>query len=179
MTIRKAQFPGQVWDGTATDRDSRNLEINPQHPSYDQLVAELIAVQQYASGLVGGLTDPYSAEAADNLTEGMPIYIDGTGRLQKAQSDLIAAHQVAGLMVADVTTGVSGDYLTDGPIEKLDWTTVAGTTDLTPGTLYYLDSTPGMITTVAPTADGYYVVPIGRAQTTRKLDIEIGQPIRL
>lgn len=179
MTIRKAQFPAQVWDGTAPDRASRNLEIDPNHPSYDQIVAEVIAVQQYAAGLVGGLTDPYEAEAGDNLSEGMPAYLDGTGRLQKARNDLVAGHQVAGLMVADVATTFSGSYIADGPIEKTDWTSVAGTVDLVRGAIYYLSDTPGMITTIAPTAGGYYVVPLGRAQTERILDIELGQPVRL
>lgn len=179
MTIRKPQFPAQVWDGTANDRGSRNLEIDPQHPSYDQIVAEVIAVQQYAAGLVGGLTDPYEAEAGVDLEEGMPVYIDGTGRLQKGRNDIVAGYQIAGLMVADVAAMVSGSYISDGPIEKLDWTSVAGTASLTRGAIYYLSNTPGMITTTAPTADGYYVVPVGRAQSETILDIELGQPIRL
>jgi hypothetical protein len=179
MTVRKAQFPSQVWDGRAVDRDSRLHEIDPRHPSYDQLVAELIATQTYTLGLVGGLTDPYSSEAADNLIKGMPVYIDGTGRLQKAQNNLISAHQVVGLMISDAGIGQAGSYLTDGPVERLDWTPITGTVDLVPGQLYYLDSVPGMLTPTAPTEIGYYVVPVGRAQTVRKLDIEIGQPIRL
>ena len=179
MTIRKPQFPGQVWDGTAVDRASRNIEAFPLNPSYDQIVAEVIAVQQYASGLVGGLTDPYEAEAGDDLLEGMPVYLDGTGRLQKARNDLVAGYQVAGLVLADVLDGFSGSYIADGPIEMLDWTSVAGVPNLTRGTIYFLSNTPGMITSIAPTSEGFYVVRLGRALSETILDIEMGQPIRL
>jgi hypothetical protein len=179
MTIRKPQFPAQVWDGTANDRGSRNLEIDPQHPSYDQIVAEVIATQQFALSLTGSSTLPYSAEAGVNLLTGQVVYLDLTGRLQKAVNNTAAGAQVAGMMVTDALAGVSGDYVTDNTLELPDWSSIAGTADLTPGATYYLDSTEGKITTIAPTADGYYVVVIGRAQSTTKLDIELEQPIRL
>ena len=178
MSVRKPQFPAQVWDGTAADRDSRQIDASPFHPSYDQVVAELIATQQYAKSLVG-VTESYSKEAGDDLLMGQPVYIDLSSRLQKAESGLVAGYQVAGLMASDATALTSGDYVTDGRLEMLDWTAIAGTMDLTPGAIYYLGSTPGTITSTAPTADGYYVVPVGRAQSTTKLDIEIGQPVRL
>jgi hypothetical protein len=179
MTIRRAQFPAQVWDGTASDRDSRNLEIDPQHPTHDQIVAEVIAVQEFAQGLVTNPVVPLEAEAGVTVSEGEVIYIDVTGRLQKARNDTVAGSQATGMMIEDATMGVSGSYMTDGTHELADWTGIAGTADLTPGALYWLSDVPGQITTTAPTADGYYVVPIGRAVSTRKLDIEIGQPIRL
>lgn len=179
MSIRKPQFPAQIWDGTAQDRNSRLLEINPLHPSYDQLVAELIATQEFASGLVGGLTSPYSTEAGVDLLKGNPVYIDGAGRLQKARNDLVIAHQVAGLMLDAAAAFTSGDYIADGSLELTDWTNIAGVASLTRGAIYYLSNTPGMITSTAPTAVGFYVVQIGRAVSTTKLDIELGQPIRL
>ena len=178
MSVRKAQFPAQVWDGTAADRDSRLLEINPLHPSYDQVVAELIATQQYARALVN-VTESYSADAGDNLTKGQPVYIDGSGRLQTAESGMVAGAQVAGLAANDAAALASADYITDGFLEMSDWTAITGSNELTPGAVYYLGTTPGTLTTIAPTADGYYVVRVGRAQSVTKLDIEIGQPIRL
>jgi len=179
MSERKAQFPAQVWDGTAADRDSRQIDSGPAYPSYDQIVAEVIATQRYAQGLIGGTTSPYNAEAAENLSEGEIIYIDNTGRLQKAANNSIATAQVAGLMINDTLVGVGGDYYTDYTLELADWSGITGSTDLVPGAIYFLDSTPGKMTTTAPTADGYYVVKIGRAQNTKKFDIEIGPVIRL
>lgn len=179
MAVRRPQFPTQVWDGTADDRDSRLIDAFPLHPTYDQIAAELIATQQYVTGLVGGLSTPYSAEAGVNVSEGNPVYLDVTGRLQLARNDTVAGYQVAGLVYADALATASGDYVSEGPLELLDWTGIAGTASLVKGALYYLDSSPGMITTIAPTIDGYYVVPVGRALTDTTLDIELGQPVRL
>jgi len=178
MSVRKPQFPAQVWDGTAADRDSRQIDAGPNHPTYDQVVAELIAAQQYAKSLVN-VTESYDAEAGDDLITGQPVYIDGAGRLQKAESGLIAGAQVAGLMSGDATALGSGDYIPDGSLELADWTAIAGAVNLTMGAIYFLGTTAGTITTTAPTSDGFYVVKIGRAHTATKLDIEIGQPIRL
>lgn len=178
MSVRKPQFPAQVWDGTAADRDSRQIDAGPFHPSYDQIVAEVIATQQYARSLVG-VTESFSNEAGDDLLKGQPIYIDISGRLQKAANNGFAESQVTGVMFNDASALASGDYVPDGTLELSDWTAIIGTTELTPGTLYFLGSTPGTLTPTAPTTDGFYVVRVGRALTVTKLDIEIGQSIRL
>jgi len=51
---------------------------------------------------------------------------------------------------------------------------------LVPGNTYFLSPiTAGQITNVAPTTTGQYVVRVGRAVTTTKLDVEIELPILL
>ena len=177
MGTRKPQFPAQIWDGTAADRDSRLIDASPFHPSYDQVVAELIATQQYAKSLVS-VSEAFELETVDTLVPGNPVYIDGSGRLQLASYDTVATAQVAGLATQSAGPLTSGSYVTDDIVEMLDWTAIAGTHDLVPGAIYYL-GLAGTITTTAPTADGYYVVKIGRAQSVSKLDIEIGPVIRL
>lgn len=192
MSVKKAQFPSQIWDGTTTDRregetgtpparniDPRLIDADPSHADYDQVVAELIATQQYVTGLVGGLTDPFEAEGGDDIAKGMPVYLDLTGRLQKAQNNMVGTYQVAGLMLDDVLSGFTGQYISDGQIEQIDWTAVTGSSTLDKGAIYFLDEFAGQITTVAPTAAGQYVIRVGRAQSETILDIEISQPIRL
>jgi hypothetical protein len=192
MSVKKAQFPSQIWDGQTADRvegeagtppardiNPRLIDANPSHADYDQVVAEMIATQQYVTGLVGGLTDPFEAEGGDDIAKGMPIYLDLTGRLQKAQNNMVGTYQVAGLMLDDVLATFTGTYISDGQIEQDDWTAVTGSATLDKGAVYFLDEFSGQMTTVAPTAAGQYVLRLGRAQTETIFDLEIAQPIRL
>jgi hypothetical protein len=192
MSIKKAQFPSQIWDGQTTDRvdgtagtppardvNPRLIDANPSHADYDQVVAEMIATQQYVTGLVGGLTDPFQAEAGDTVAKGMPVYLDLSGHLQKSQNNMVGTYQVVGLMLDDALAGFTGAYISDGQIEQPDWTAVTGSPTLTKGAVYFLDEFAGQMTTAAPTDAGQYVLRVGRAQTETIFDIEIAQPIRL
>ena len=125
-------------------------------------------------------TDYHSAEADSTIKIGYPLYLTGAGHVDPAKADVAGTTQVAGLSLADVNAGVGCKYITEGRIERTDWTEVAGTTNLMVGVTYFLDaSTAGRITTTAPTTAGQYVVRVGRAVSTTVLDIEIELPIRL
>jgi len=65
-------------------------------------------------------------------------------------------------------------------VERLDWTLIAGTAELSAGATYFLDpATAGRITATAPTVVSQFVVRVGRAVNARTLDIEIELPILL
>jgi hypothetical protein len=121
-----------------------------------------------------------SAEAGATIIIGNPLYLTGGGLVNPAQANASGTTQVVGLSLADVAAGIGCSYITEGQVERSDWTQVAGTANLSPGATYFLDpSTAGRITTTAPTTAGQYVVRIGRAVDTVTLDIEIELPILL
>jgi hypothetical protein len=87
--------------------------------------------------------------------------------------------------VADISiaTTASGNILVDGVLTATtaQWDAVAGTTGgLTPGTVYFLGAaTAGTLTSTAPSTTGQFVVRVGRAISSTKLDLMIMAPIKL
>lgn len=122
----------------------------------------------------------HSAEADSTIKIGYPIYMKATGHLDPAQADAAGPTQVIGLSISDANVGFACTYITEGTVERTDWTEVAGSATLVPGNTYFLSpTTAGQITNVAPSTLGQYVVRVGRAITTTKLDVEIELPILL
>ncbi len=124
--------------------------------------------------------DFHSAEADSTIIIGNPLYLTGVGHVNPARSDAAGTTQVVGLSITDTSAGFTCNYLTEGRIERSDWTDVAGVTNLSAGVTYFLDPIlSGRITSTAPTTAGQYVVRVGRAVNTTTLDIEIELPILL
>ena len=46
MSIAVSNYPAEVWDGTTPNRSSRDQDKRPDHRDWDQLAAEVIALQQ-------------------------------------------------------------------------------------------------------------------------------------
>jgi len=116
----------------------------------------------------------------DSATKsGQVIYVSGDGHVDLAKADAAATMDAVGLSVNTVTINSTDYILTEGSVERSDWTDVLGAATLTPGQIYYLSkTTAGNITASSPTVTGY-VVRVGRAITTTILDIEIAQEVRL
>ena len=131
--------------------------------------------------VVPELLDYYDAEADSAIVIGNPLYIvSGTGHVDLAQADASVTAQVAGLSITDTASGGTCQFLSEGRIERSDWSSITGSVNLSAGVFYYLDpSTAGRITSTAPTTPGQYVVRLGRATDTTTLDIEIELPILL
>jgi hypothetical protein len=122
----------------------------------------------------------YSAEADSTTKIGSPLYLTGAGHVDLAQANAAGTVQVVGLALEVVAAGFSCNYISEGSIERSNWSGISGTASLSPGATYFLDpSTAGRITTTAPTTAGQYVVRVGRAVNTTTLDIEIELPILL
>lgn len=112
--------------------------------------------------------------------KGMAVYVSGSGTVDLAQADAAATTKVIGLASADVAASAIGYYAPEGQITRSDWTDITGSAALTPGVYYYLsESTPGQLTSTAPTTATQYVVAVARAFSTTQLDVEIAQPILL
>lgn len=121
-----------------------------------------------------------TAEADSQIKIGNPIYLKANNHTDPAKADSSSTVQVAGISISDVSAGFTCNYVTEGQVERADWTAIVGAVSLTPGATYFLSaSTVGRITTTAPTTVGQYVVRVGRAISTTKLDVEIELPILL
>lgn len=132
------------------------------------------------AGNGGGGNTPIEAIFDSNTDQGMVIYIVSDTNVDLAKSDVESTSGAVGLANADVVALVAGNYITEGQIEKSDWTSVVGSTLLTPGAVYFLSKdSPGLMTTTPPSVAGEYVVRVGRAISNMVFDIEISQPILL
>lgn len=127
-----------------------------------------------------GTTDAYSVEVDTEVLVGSPIYLGANGHGFAAIADNATQCQVIGIALQHKTAGFATLYATEGKVTRYDWTDIAGHANLTPGRTYYLSpSLNGQITDTAPTAQGQYVVKLGRAASATDLDIEVEPPIRL
>lgn len=179
MSVNKAQFPQSVWDGKAL-RVDRHTDSRSEAPDHNQIVAELIAVQDYAKNTLGASAGVNEAETDAAVVTGNPVYVKTNGHIDLAEANHPSTTHVTGFVTADANPGFSASFVTEGQITKSDWTAVIGTNDLTPGSIYYLSpDNPGEMTATAPTAVGEFVVSLGRAISTEIFDIEINNPIRL
>lgn len=134
-----------------------------------------------AGGRVGQSTI-HEGVANGVVLAGQAVYMQASGYLAVTEADDETKASVAGVAYQSGGGVFSGPlfYLTDGELELSDWSQAAGVTTLTPGAVYYLDpSYDGRLTSTAPTADGVYVVKVGRALTTTMLDIELGEGVGL
>jgi len=135
-----------------------------------------------AGGGEGGTgPTPISAIFDSTTDEGMVLYVPSNGHVDLAKADIVATSGAVGLAEENVVATGTGTYITEGQVEKTDWTSVVGTTLLTPGAVYFLSiDDEGEMTTIAPDdSPGESSVRIGTALTTQIFDIEISQPVLL
>lgn len=121
-------------------------------------------------------------EAENKDTEikiGMPVatHSSGTG-IVKADATNTSKPCIA-LSQKEVKNKFSGSYVTDGIWTMDDWTAVTGTALLQPKAIYFLDTTAGRLTTASPVNSGNISQEIGRAVSTKELEITIKSPILL
>lgn len=132
-----------------------------------------------AQGLPGIAGDSITSIAAQNLLQGQPVYADPiTGQFKLADATTLAKATVVGMCANDALTGFSSDA-NQLNISLVDWTNVIGSMLLTQGQIYYLSTTPGMLTTTAPTTVGQCVTRVGVAITTQLFEIFLQAPILL
>jgi hypothetical protein len=130
------------------------------------------------------LTETLENVNAGSIAIGQVVYISGAGDVDLAQADNPATAKAFGLVAdASIASLVSGEIQLEGVLTATtgEWDAVTGQTGgLTAGAIYYLDpTTPGAMTTTAPTSGGEYVVELGKAVSSTKFDITIRRPIRL
>lgn len=179
------KFPITVWDGRAGNRNPPLENSSPEYRDWDQLLAEIIAIEQYlldnpGGGSASGDSLVIEATASESLVAGSPCIVSGNGIISSAQADSIITSQVIGLTKETILSSGIGDIVLSGKIEIADWTAITGSSELIPGNIYYLDSnSPAMLTETATVTVGDCVVRIGIALTTTILIVNIDAPILL
>ena len=119
--------------------------------------------------------DRHTVTANETITIGQPVYISGNNTTNLADADNIATSHVLGLAETNGTANGTMNVLSDGRITQSDWSSVIGSTSLTPGAQYYLSTSAGQLTTTPPSGISDAVVTCGTAVTTTTLDIEINE----
>jgi hypothetical protein len=110
---------------------------------------------------------------AGAITVGMPVYVSAAGSVNKASAGAAGTAKVLGLVKdASIAAAGSGFVQTDGVLSSADWTDVTGTTNLTPGAIYYLATVAGQLTSTAPTGSGQYVMKVGMAISATEFEID-------
>lgn len=179
MGYASPSFPAQVWDGLSPNpvRTSREVDHWCNQDDWDQLVAEMIAVQETILNTpdIAGVEriSLYSAEADQEITGGKLIRVQTDGTVILATSTI---GLVSGIALVTITTGQLLVYLRRGRINSNDWSVTTGSESLIPGYEYYL-GLDGMMSETPPETG--YLVSLGQAQSTTAFDLSIHQSIRL
>jgi hypothetical protein len=109
------------------------------------------------------------------------VYSDASGGFKKAIANADGTSKPIGVTAASVASAASGTIRTGGEISATtgEWDAVTGQTGgLTFNADYFLDNTTaGKLTTTAPGSG--YVVRVGRAISTTKMVIRIGERVQL
>ena len=150
-----------------------------------EVTQSLTTVEVVNTGEVGprgeGLVS-YTLEADSNIAPGMALYINNSGNIERAIANATSTSSVAGLSTSITNLGGGCQYKMEGLVELTDWSNAIenGASTLSAGSFYYVSSTdPGKITTTAPSGAGNFVVQVGFAQSTTKLNLQIQPPIKL
>ena len=135
-------------------------------------------IQSVVAGAVSGVP-LLTIVAAVSLSAGQPVYVDSTsGQLKLASAVALASSMVAGL-IQSATLATFAAPLATTTLTLSDWTAIIGAASLTKGSRYFLDVTPGTLTTLAPATPGQSVVSVGIALSTTQLKIAPTPPILL
>lgn len=106
-------------------------------------------------------SDTATAIFDDATDAGMALCVSDSG-VAKALATSVDGSKVVGLTVKR-TVG-KGQYRTSGILELKDWSEATGSVHLVPKAIYVLSpTTPGMLTTVVPSASGEFVTIVGEA----------------
>jgi len=117
----------------------------------------------------------HDVTANETVLVGQPVYVSGNNTVNLADASSVNTSDAIGLVLAGASANETATILTEGSVNQADWTNVIGATSLSPGSLYFLDTTAGKMSTTAPSVDGQVVVKMGTAITITKFDIEVNK----
>lgn len=131
-------------------------------------------IQQLQAGDSIGETQLVSLTNSDAaaFAIGEVAYIFAASSVKKARADALATMEAFYFAAAAIAPAAAGFFQSSGVL--------AGLAGLTAGATYYLSpTTAGLITLVAPTATGQYVIRVGKAVSATEFEIRIERPILL
>ena len=139
------------------------------------IIQALIALQTAIGGMGGGSAVEIELEAAEDLSVGDAVYINGGGQLAKAiHSSTRDIATVAGIVKENVAATSLGVLVFSGKIDVSGW----GSGSLSPGDRYFLNG-DGLMSTAPPTGSGEYITLVGEALDANTLAINIDTPVLL
>ena len=113
--------------------------------------------------------------AGETVHAGAPAYIVSANTANLASATGLTKSRTVGLITQAASANAATIVQTDGSVVLADWTAVIGGSSLAPGSVYFLSTTDGQMSTTPPTSDGDVVVTMGIAVTTTKFDIEVNE----
>lgn len=116
----------------------------------------------------GVAADAVSATAGEALAAGDFVYITNTGTVMKADATVIAKAARGYTLVSVLNAALATIYFDESN---------SALSAMTPGATYYLSTTPGAVTTTAPTGTGNIVQEIGFASSATNLHVNIKEPV--
>ena len=126
-----------------------------------------------ATGGGGGGDIEIDSIAGEAVIIGDALYIAANGKAYKAQANAAVTSKVVGHSNTVANADEAVKIITDIAVTKVGWGLVVGDT-------YFLSPyTAGEITSVPPTTTGHYLVPVGIANTTIQLAINLQSRILL
>lgn len=128
MSVKIAQFPGQVYDGITPNHLSREDDIDPNFDDYDQLVSELIATQVEVAALNLSGSGDLLADGTIPLTANWDVGAFKITALQ-FESDIVTG--TAPIIVASTTVVTNFNADTVDGIEAAAMSRVDGSIDKT------------------------------------------------
>ena len=140
-----------------------------------------LAFSQFVHIVLEGYKAPVGAPptldvlAGETVHVGAPAYIVSNNTANLASATGLVKSRTVGLITQAASVDDDTFVQTDGSVVLADWTAVIGTTNLTPGSVYFLSTTDGQMSPTPPTGDGDVVVTLGVAVTTTKFDIEVNE----
>lgn len=186
MPYSNPSFPTSVWDGTSEGNPDITDNIAPTGAMHDKLRAEVMSLESVLSGLT----------ASDGLTwtvssSGITLALSGTGGLKMTSNGdgIVAGNPVTtsaatsgkavkadkddalfcGLATEAADTDEEFGVIKNGLLTMSDWTDIVGSATLTAGEVYYVSSTPGQLSTTAPSTAGEFIHVAGVATSTTTL----------
>tara|TARA_R100000008_G_C3577427_1_gene166159 strand:- start:455 stop:916 length:462 start_codon:yes stop_codon:yes gene_type:complete len=147
-------------------------DYEPYAPNAQGLTEVLIDLKSTISSKTVYKVIGFSCVVLENVSQGQAVYCrasDGKAGLAVANSTLDLA-TVAGFARTAKTTGQTLDVITSG---------ILSTSGLDEGDIYYLSTSPGVITKTPPSTAGQYVTRIGESCSSAQLIIRIEPPILL
>ncbi len=176
MSVKIAQYPTTVWDGLSSTRTDRQTNARPSLHDWDQLLAEVLAVQQQQ------IDDRELIAINDEggtLVVGTVVYMKADGTVADTDADVAAAAalkvpvglvKVGGIDGVNVTVQFAGQLT----LTLAEWDAVGLTSaGLVVGASYYMSGTPGEITATAPNTVGDTLFKVGVAISTTTLLVRL------
>lgn len=117
--------------------------------------------------------------AGENLSAGSILAITSSSDAFKANASSNVLFRAVGLAKTDTAANNIAEMVTTSVFYLPDWTAIVGSVSLTSGSYYYLSSTSGMMSNIAPNTAGVYSVQLGMALTSNHFQIDIQPSILL